>query len=1294
MTKMKIFISSPQKGLKEEREYLIKKKTDIGIDISAMELFVASPHTPIDVCLRELQDSDLVILLVGPYYGSVDSATGISFTEIEYNEACDLGIPVFVFVKVKSAGAEWCAEDDDGRIRKKHLKFMEKICKEHYYQRFTASNELLRLIKPAIDKHKAESKKKYAPFVEYKEYFSAFLGKEKLFRHDYPLEGRENELRDMFNFMNSDKKILVIYGRGAIGKSKLLFEFAQKAAQEKNEEWKRTLFIRENIVFDERTLLEIPSGRSVLILEDAHRYGYFRNVLAIFSNTDLGDRIKLIISTRTSGKDYLEMILSTSPLDITEIQWLGEMKDLKIDETRRIVSNIVGRKNKGLVDYLAQMTKDCPLAAIIGSKLVMDKKIDPQQINNSEVFQRIVLNRFLEEIMKVKLEDVISIKLLNYISVLAPVRPADEKFIEKLSSILKTTYPDLRKNFDYLEEKGLLLRRGRLVRIVPDLLSDHILYNECVTRDGMSTTFADKVFEQFHESHTSNILANISEVEWRSSASSKAVNLLDKIWAEITEKFEHSHNYQRVQILSEIEKAAFFQPKPVLNIIKIAIDKPSTVKPQGEYARLLRDWDRYVIEKIPSLLKNIAYHLDYVKESSSILWELGKDDKRELNPYPEHPIRVLQDLASYHIKKTVIYHLKLIEFIEDLIIQPDVHNHKHSLLGVLDELLKKEGEFTESRGATFTMSTFRLNVRNILPIRKRALNILRKCFSAGSPPCVIFRAFESLRYALSYPVGSFGRIITNEEEKEWLPEQLEIIDIIKEGAKEISNNALDVLIKKELRWFQLHGRHDELKNKVNNLLDSIEEDYDFRLYRAVAGNFIGYHDTSKSFEEREKEVAREILEVTKLLAQEEKKPGNIFMKLNFIINEYDKLKVSINPNHLFSEITKQCPETAFSLYDLGIKEPEKPIMRFSSPFIWPMSKEEKHRERLRALIKQGLNTKNFNLCINIAHAYAWGGLIESYQNDDIDNLKFLIGLKNNEILNTTLYAIAKLGKKDSKKAFNLILAIDLNEKIVDQLFGAFGKTHGIPSDSLQKEEIENLLSKLIPIDIFRGQHYHVDKFLEFVSKEYPGLSVSFLLDRLQYSREERPTKEYAPLPYLGFDYAFVGISNNDNYETYVRKVRDLSLQAENLDTFWLPKLFEAISDNYSERALTVLAEWLDSKEAIKIKGISLLLRDAPDTFLFTKHEFIGELVLRANDISGKCLKNVQSNLFGIAISGTRSSSFGVPSDKSVKLRDRGKEIAKKFDVSHPAHKFYMDVSSYGEEEITEELQRDEEILDE
>lgn len=101
--KLRIFISSPIKGLEEERKALIEA-LEKEYTPEAMELWVSSPEHPKNVCLERVRNSDALIVLTGPYYGSVDPLTGKSFTELEYDEADAYGIDIFHFYKVKDEG--------------------------------------------------------------------------------------------------------------------------------------------------------------------------------------------------------------------------------------------------------------------------------------------------------------------------------------------------------------------------------------------------------------------------------------------------------------------------------------------------------------------------------------------------------------------------------------------------------------------------------------------------------------------------------------------------------------------------------------------------------------------------------------------------------------------------------------------------------------------------------------------------------------------------------------------------------------------------------------------------------------------------------------------------------------------------------------------------------------------------------------------------------------------------------------------------------------------------------------
>ena len=102
---MKIFLSSTYEDLFQIRESAINYfknilgdlKTSTG-QVVAMEFFDASENTCKQQCLLELNSSDLVIGIYGKRYGSIDSETNLSMTEIEFDYATSHNIPILAFV--------------------------------------------------------------------------------------------------------------------------------------------------------------------------------------------------------------------------------------------------------------------------------------------------------------------------------------------------------------------------------------------------------------------------------------------------------------------------------------------------------------------------------------------------------------------------------------------------------------------------------------------------------------------------------------------------------------------------------------------------------------------------------------------------------------------------------------------------------------------------------------------------------------------------------------------------------------------------------------------------------------------------------------------------------------------------------------------------------------------------------------------------------------------------------------------------------------------------------------------
>src|SRR5690606_1452350 len=92
-----VFISSTFTDLQEERQVALKAILEAGHIPAGMELFASDNKTMLEYIRKWIKQSDMVILMIGNRYGSVEEESGKSYTQLEYEYACELGIPTLAF---------------------------------------------------------------------------------------------------------------------------------------------------------------------------------------------------------------------------------------------------------------------------------------------------------------------------------------------------------------------------------------------------------------------------------------------------------------------------------------------------------------------------------------------------------------------------------------------------------------------------------------------------------------------------------------------------------------------------------------------------------------------------------------------------------------------------------------------------------------------------------------------------------------------------------------------------------------------------------------------------------------------------------------------------------------------------------------------------------------------------------------------------------------------------------------------------------------------------------------------
>ncbi|EMG7898871.1 DUF4062 domain-containing protein [Enterobacter hormaechei] len=101
--KYQVFVSSTYTDLFAARKKIIETVLSLYHFPVGMEMFSADDSEQWDIIKETIEASDYYVIIIGQKYGSI-AKTGISYTEMEYDYAKELGIPVLAFIRNPGVG--------------------------------------------------------------------------------------------------------------------------------------------------------------------------------------------------------------------------------------------------------------------------------------------------------------------------------------------------------------------------------------------------------------------------------------------------------------------------------------------------------------------------------------------------------------------------------------------------------------------------------------------------------------------------------------------------------------------------------------------------------------------------------------------------------------------------------------------------------------------------------------------------------------------------------------------------------------------------------------------------------------------------------------------------------------------------------------------------------------------------------------------------------------------------------------------------------------------------------------
>jgi len=508
---------------------------------------------------------------------------------------------------------------------------------------------------------------------------SLFLAPEELARraksawnphhHEIALVGEAigKVVDELVAFANGDSgRVALLVAPGGVGKSRVLKEVADRMAALKVGRVVRFVNDDADPACEAMNLRQLDVANTLVILDDAHRSGSLRpRLLAELAKDEFS---RIIVATRPPALGAVRVKLGEVGYDEKDMVVEQHLPMLGYEDRYALAVAILGAGFEEMARQLAEISKGCPLVCVVGAELVRSGNVSDDLLLEPE-FREAVFDH-LEESMLVSLfpcvRPALASKVLRALAVLAPFEPSQDVSagadgtirtgFKVLGEVFKVADHEIEELINEFRRGGCLARSAGGLRVEPDLLSDHLVYEVAYGEHRLGSLVAALV-KGLGSSVLLNILANLSEAAWRARCGGEQQegDYLAPIWEMFVERFEASDYSGRAELLKGWSKLAVFQPERTIEVARLALryKRPPIAEQAGLENELGMRCDSpgYMIDQLPALLKPIATcHEKQRQDALNLLWEVGVEQRNDLDSDLSAAWKGIVETASYEYR--------------------------------------------------------------------------------------------------------------------------------------------------------------------------------------------------------------------------------------------------------------------------------------------------------------------------------------------------------------------------------------------------------------------------------------------------------------------------------------------------------------------------------------------------------------------------------------------------------------------------------------------------------------------
>ncbi|MGW2785756.1 hypothetical protein ACWC3X_31610 [Streptomyces populi] len=1119
----------------------------------------------------------------------------------------------------------------------------------------------------------------HSPWLERDEYLRR-VNRGSIYTHRWKLVGRAAVMDSLLPFAKNEQGgVALLVGRGGVGKTKVLTSLCERLDGAPPVEVR---VLGQDSDLDPEAFKQLPStGNLLVIVDDAHNENLPLDKI-ITSVQDVNDSANVLLSLRPYGVAHARRALAKAGMHTSETL-VVEIGDLEFDDALSLASEILDEAVRGYAPRLATAARDCPLLIVTGAALINSGSLDPRGFEGDEQLHLELTDRLAEALTADSAFEKVRLDLLCALAAFQPVHIAEPEVQASLEAVTGLSFDLCVPHLSALEEAGVLLRHGNAVRVVPDLLGDALLVRAARHGGtGLPTGYLNRAWDAAQGTALANLVVNAGRMDWQQQTKGSD-GLIEPVWAQIMSSFHAADAHERVRILEVLAKVAFFQPRRTLDLASWAVDNPcGPVTLDVGFGLKHTYTDTNVLQALAPVLQATAYHSEFLPQAAALLWALGCDDARPTHQHPGHPLRILEEVASFTRLGVTDRQQILIAQVERWLRRMRNVPSIHQPLGVLAPILATEGQDEAWRPSDWTL-TFRPYVLLpgpvVLEVREAVLDLVFE--ELGRPELERASAAVSLiGAALNLPRGGFGLTVTAEMRQPWIPHLVStLIRVHRYIIENTLTPAILIAICTELRWLAQYGS-DDLRQPATAILRAMPKTLDNDLARALHGRLADPAVPSRIVDWHEKREGFFVDVAASLVRWAD---DEIVVRIESLLDE-DRRVFGADDGRarpFISILVANRPSLSETLCERAKSAPTGVLVSLVSVALNALGKVAGDRAIHwgRALMDGG----NVELAREVAHAFGIQRGRTELLAGEADLLRALASHADNTVRAATLGAVRYLAAQHKDLAIELLtaspdeLGAGANEFALAMSGPPYGSLTWSDLSTAQQNSFLDILATVPKID-----SYEIGQFLARLACVDPFAVAKLLERRVEISSNSRKTG-YSPLPYSW--QVAPPFRDHEEFPALLRQIREWI--ATDPDSAWKnyigADVFALVAGPYDEQVTAVIDEYLRDVDSVKVKVVATILRKAPRALVWDA-EFVRRC-LRAADADGDdSLNRIRDSLHAAVISGMRSTSPGQPYPEDIEQRDKSTTLADACRKGSVEEQFYRALAESAQERIHQE----------